>query len=230
KYDSNGRYASQDTSGFNETCKYDPVGNLVTRTKNGIEEKFTYDPLRQITLEERPHDSRQYLHDSTSNRVKDGEERWTFNPLDELESAGDMTFVYDLNGNMIEQKSNEGTVLYTYDTLNRLTQCERKNTRVSLTYDALGRKVGKTLFTKVNDIWKETSIETYFYDGKEEIGSLDTAGGIKQLRILGIPKRIVPSTIAIELAGNAYATVQDCQGNIRRLVKMKGKQDALDYL
>lgn len=230
KYDPNGRYASQEALGFNETCKYDPVGNLVTRTQNGIAEKFTYDPLRQITSEELLNDSRQYLHDSTSNRVRNGEERWTFNPLDESESAGDMTFVYDLNGNMIEQELDDATVLYTYDTLNRLIQCERNNTRVSLIYDALGRKVGKTLFTKMGDTWKETSIETYFYDGKEEIGSLDTAGGIKQLRILGIPKRVVPSTIAIELAGNAYAAVQDFQGNIRRLVKMKGKPDALDYL
>lgn len=200
---------SINTPFLQQKCTYDEVGNLIRLITNGHEKSFSYDDLDQLISE----NNLEYKYDSTLNRIKNNELDWQYNSLDECTS-----YQFDLNGNLI-QKGNSN---YRYDPLNRLIEAEIDNTKVCLTYDPLGRRIAKTVYIRTNGNWKINQQESYLYDGENDIGTIDANGQIKQLRILGISQRNIPSSIAIELEGRTYSPIQDVQGNIRGLVSLTG--------
>jgi RHS repeat-associated protein len=99
----------------------------------------------------------QYRYDANGNRTEraiasSGEtsgstiDRYVYDPCDRLVSAGETTFEYDKNGNLIAKKNLRKTSVYTYNASNRMTRarCIDADAKTvsdsSYLYDALGRR------------------------------------------------------------------------------------------
>ena len=109
-----------------------------------------------------------YDYDQHHNRTKKNQLLFDHTPLDELSVA-----TYDLNGNLTQN----GEFRYEYDALNRLIRARNNKVQVSFTYDAINRRSSKT----VNGIQ-----ESYLYHETEELGSFETDGAPKDLKIPGL--------------------------------------------
>jgi RHS repeat-associated protein len=217
KTDLKNRISNVDSPHFTQQCHYDSVNNLIQLTECETT-TYAYDLLNQLTSENYPDSSRTYVHDSAWNRVKQGLFDRKFNALDELEETKSEKFQYDLNGNLSRRITSEGSIDYQYDALNRLTAVDSGDTKITFLYDPLGRKLVKTKLQTTGDSWEEFSKTFYLYDGNCDIGSLDASGKIKDLRITGITKNLLPTTIALELEEKLYTPIQDTQGNTRKLL------------
>lgn len=96
-----------------------------------------------------PIDYVEYFYDAVGNRVRkveDGKETsYLYNEADMLLKDGDDTYIYDVNGNVVEKKSENGTVKYEYTTYNRLKGVYYPDgSNVEYGYDAMRRKVTRT--------------------------------------------------------------------------------------
>ena len=178
---------------------FDPAGNICQMRLQDKRQSYRYDELYQL-IEEPNH---KYLYDPINNRLEKDGQRYEINPLNQVASH----FEYDLNGNPIEGPG----VKYTYDALDRLIQVERPDQIITYTYDALHRCLSK-----------RSAMTTYFlYDGLNEIGSLNEALQIQELRILGAtPHAEIGAAIAIELQNKIYAPIHDLQGNLATLLPL----------
>lgn len=217
RFDRKGRQNSIESPFFKQSCSYDKVGNLIELVTNDSIKHFDYDDLNQMTSESNEENKFTYQHDSTLNRIKCNDIAWENNLLDELESTGLDKCFYDLNGNLSQRTNAEGITSYRYDPLNRLIEAQTANTKICFAYDSLDRKMSKQVYKMINDHWQLIDQEEYLYDGRHDIGTLEN-NQITQLRILGIEKRNMPTSVAIELEGQTFAPMHDCQGNIRGLI------------
>jgi RHS repeat-associated protein len=216
--DLRGQKASIESPYSSQECKYDPVGNLITRIDDGIEHEYSYDDLSQLTSENRGVQSFLYVHDSLYNRKKKNDKNSQVNALNELVSL-DNKCLHDLNGNQILKQTPSETFRFTYDPLNQLLEAVSDKQKVKFTYDPLGRRLTKAVYTATGYGWKETSYESYLYDGQNEIGAFTTSNTPKNLRTLGRAlHKEHPATIALELEGQIFAPILDVQGNIVRLI------------
>lgn len=191
---------------FKMTSSYHNIGmdfgpsSLVTKKTNSLtrDTDYAYDPLNQLTEE----NETSYNFDSLGN-PKDDE----VNELNQILATKDERFSYDENGNLVSRND----TIYSYDALDRLvciTYAEDR--KVHFTYDPLSRLVSK-----------ETHDEKklYLYNKDFEIGSMNTQGKIKELKILGLGiKGDIGATIAIEIDDKPYVPLHDLQGNIIGLV------------
>lgn len=200
---------------FSQACHFDEVGNLSDQIVDNLTEDYAYDDLSQLIQE--PEHS--YLYDSTFNRLKMDEEQCQNNPLDEQLTNGMFECSYDLKGNLITKSSKEQTQSFTFDPLNRLVEAVKGPQKVCFTYDPLGRRMSKTIHLLADAEWQESEKEHFLYDGNNDIGTIASDGTLKHLRIVGLAAHPeAPRTLAIEIEGKAYASLLDCQGNIRRLI------------
>lgn len=199
-----------------QDIKYDFIGNVIQYNLSdivGIENrKFTYDDLYQLTSE----NDHTYACDSIYNRVKKDDAPYTLNSLNQLLHETDTQYIHDTCGNVTSEVNSSGERVYTYDALDRLTSVTIGQQRYSYTYDADNRRMSKTHFSLINHQWKEQSQEKYIYQNQNEIGTVDEAGKITQLRLLGNIE--TDSTIAIEIQGRLYVPIHDLSGNIATLI------------
>lgn len=215
-----GRKSSIEYPQFTQTSVYDEEDNIIQFVTNGHSQQFTYDNLFQLTSEPTLDYNRQYVYDSTLNRIKIDGDLCQHNPLDELESTSTAQCAYDRNGNLASKVVASGSTTYHYDPLNRLIEAQTNDTKIQFQYDPLGRRVEKVIDQLVGDRWEFVQRERYIYDGDQDIGTVDEKGQIKQLRVNGIWQNHLPQPIAIELEGKAFAPITDHQGNIRRLIDL----------
>lgn len=219
-FNESGAISTIQSSYFSQSCMYDEADNLTSITTDNLQRNFTYDPLNQLLSEAAGEVTTTYLYDSTYNRTKVNKEPWISNALDELESTPSFFCSYDKNGNLKTLSSNSITKKYTYDPLNQLTAVEDGSSKVVLKYDPLGRRISKTT---------DAYTENYLYDGNNDIGTLDQQGRLKHLCVLGIEKNNISRPISIELEGNVFAPIIDCQGNVSRLVKLVSGEVSTSY-
>lgn len=59
--------------------------------------------------------------------------------------AGDISYTYDLNGNMISQTSDNGDIAYSYDYNNELLSVYNNNSVINYTYDYAGNRMRKSV-------------------------------------------------------------------------------------
>lgn len=111
---------------------YDPAGRL---TRAVLESTDPEIPDRELL----------YSYDAFGNRVEeviDGQARqYAVNALNQYIQAGDYSYTYDLDGNLIRQEGPGGVVLYSYDDLNRLVGVTKGDENWEYRYDALGSLV-----------------------------------------------------------------------------------------
>ncbi|MBS0653377.1 MAG: RHS repeat-associated core domain-containing protein, partial [Verrucomicrobia bacterium] len=206
-----GQRASIDSSYFSQVITaLDPIGNICEMRTEQQSSQYAYDDLYQLVQE----DGHTYRCDSHFNRLEKDGRPITLNSLDQLASAE-----YDPNGNPIFFNN----TAYTYDPLDRLIAIETSDLRLHFTYDTFHRRMSKTLHAKTSGSWQLIDQRNYFYDGQNEIGSTDSTGRIKELRVLGAtPTAEIGAAIAIELEEQIFAPISDLQGNIAALVSLNG--------
>ena len=212
---------------------YDAVGNLLQRSVTDslgcVTQKFSYDPWYQLASETGPF-TRTYSNDSLSNLLKKDDEDFAHDGLNQLVSAGETRCRYDLNGNLIEERTSQGSRHYTYDALDRLLSLENETLRVCFAYDPLHRRSQKTVYRKHNGDWLFEKQQNYFYDGDLEIGSCDAAGEIQELRVLGKGLAAdMGAAVFIELNGKTYIPIHDPVGHVACLLSANTGQVVENY-
>jgi RHS repeat-associated protein len=104
---------------------YDAAGNLINiADTKGQTTKYQYDPIGQLIQEVGPIGTLRYSHLPGGNRKQFESKgkiiQYQYNLSDQLENAGEETFKYDANGNLVERMGPRGVTRYTYDVENRL--------------------------------------------------------------------------------------------------------------
>lgn len=217
RYDLKGQKTHIQNPDFNQECRYDPAGNLTSNIIDGTQLTYTYDDLSQLTSE----NNSNYAFDSNYNRTSKNGQPEHHNDLDELLNG----CTHDLNGNLRLKKTSTDNVTFSYDPLNQLIECKNNQYLAKFTYDPLGRRLSKTLYSPSSQ-----HTQYYLYHNKEELGAFTPEGQIEQLRIPGLSiHKDISTTIAVELEGITYATLNDFQGNIRRLVSHPYTEKAISY-
>ena len=152
-YDLNGNTLSithKDKNGNNlETFQYTYNADgqrTQVESSEGVE-TYTYDLAGQLTAVTYPDGTTEtFAYDAVGNRVSANGEDYTTNELNQYLMAGDATFTYDDNGNLISRTDANGKTNYEYDARSRLVHVVRPDgTTWSCQYDALGNR------TQVND-------------------------------------------------------------------------------
>ncbi len=196
---------------------YDANGNRTSMTTLQGSTTYGYDAANQLTSVAYPDGRRAtYAYDAAGNRqwvTENGAiERYTTNPLNQYTQAGNATFGYDLNGNLISRTDASGTTTYQYDYENRLVRVNAPGGETwEYSYNALGQRTA----VRHNGIVTE-----YLYDpiGWEEVAAEYGADGALQARYvqgLGLVARLDP-------AGTAAYYAFDATGNTRQLTGPSG--------
>ncbi len=105
-YDADGRRTSMGTVDGVTQYKYDAAGQLIL---------VTLPDARTIQYEYDPAGNRTRVIDSLL-----GTTEYAANELNQITSAGDTTFAYDADGNLISESDSTGTTIYTWDGRNQL--------------------------------------------------------------------------------------------------------------
>ncbi len=197
-----------------QVLAFDPVGNIRQMQIQEEEITYTYDPLYQLTSESGTF-THHYSYDSLHNRLRKDHETYQINALQQVVSH----LEYDKNGNPVRQ----GNTQYTYDALDRLIQLKTPTLTQSFTYDSLHRCLSKTTLQN-----GQREVRHFLYDNQNEIGSLDEALNLKDLRILGhAPHAEIGAAVGIELQGKLYAPIHDLQGNIAVLLPIHHEEPSI---
>ena len=125
---------------------YDGDGRCTSMTTLDGAWQYEYDVLGQLVAATAPDGTRTaYAYDGLGNRVSvtvDGTPTaYQTNSLNQYTQAGDATYAYDADGNLVQVSSTEGTTTYTYDVENRLVGVTCGADTWQYVYDALGRRV-----------------------------------------------------------------------------------------
>ncbi len=190
---------------------FDPVGNLkkfsFTDPMGHIDATAAYDDLYQLT-EEVAVKTHTYTHDSISNRLSKDRASYSIDGRNMLLSTSEDAFIYDKNGNLLEQRSPVKTLRFAYDALDRLIKVSDGSQEVTYFYDNFHRRIAKCVNGEQH--------KYYIYLGQREVGFYDPAAQeLLEYRILGLGKGAeLGASIAIELQGKIYAPIHDHRGNI----------------
>jgi RHS repeat-associated protein len=192
-------------------------------SSENINSTYAYDASSQVEMENGEFNYK-YSYDSLSNRLNQNEDIASFDAHNRLVSDGKNTYNYNVNGCLIE-KSKDGKIWqYEYDALNRLIGITHDDCQVKYQYDAFSRRLSKT----VHDAQGSKTLR-YILDGNHEIGAVDEAGRISELRVLGTGSGAeFGAAIAIELGEHVYAPIHDFRGNVCCLVDID-KKSAVEF-
>ncbi len=107
---------------------------------------YEYDDLGQLTAWTAPDGQQvEYQYDALGNRllvIDNGvETKYTVNNLNQYRQVGNITYVYDDDGNMIQRIAPSGTSSYTYNDANRLVAVSSPQGNWNYTYDAFGNRI-----------------------------------------------------------------------------------------
>lgn len=230
-YDAFGRRTATTTNHWKEThLQYDSQGNLTQLLLEDQEGKtpfqFGYDDLNQL-IQENGH---QYQFDSLGNCVdKDGLQR-RHNALNQIVTISEAQYVYDKNGNLIEQRVGGTVVKYQYDAIDRLiavTQDQVMQTKYA--YDSFHRRISKECFVWNENKWTPTQKRHFLYVNEDEIGS-SIDGKMQELRVLGEGLGAeIGSSVAIETLEGIFIPIHNARGDICCLVNMETGQPTQTY-
>ena len=130
---------------------YDATGQRTSmETLDGIWE-YSYDLTGQLTSAvfsssnpEIPDQDLRYEYDSLGNRVRTIQNGavadYTANELNQYATAGEFTYRYDPDGNLVEELGPEGSRRFTYNALNQLVRVVTADGVWEYEYDALGNR------------------------------------------------------------------------------------------
>lgn len=219
------------------TYTLDPVGNRTRVDEtNGNYILWGYDDAYRLVSEERYtntgilENSGAYQYDTVGNRTQEtitpnGQTpqitNYTYNTLDQLQTAGTATYTYDARGNLEQIVDGANTTTYSWDALDRLTSVSMPNgDTADYVYDMNGRRVHQTI----------NGIQTnYLWDELSTFGDviLETNGSGTQLvsYVLGNGRLISQNR-----GGNLSYYLHDGQRSVRALTDSSGNiTDSYNY-
>jgi len=131
-YDALGRRVAMDTHYGRWTYGYDATGQLTRAVLVSTDPDI---PDQDLT----------YVYDAVGNRIRtiiNGElTEYTTNNMNQYVQVGDRAYVFDADGNLVQETGPDGMVIYTYNDENRLVAVTRGDDVWRYTFDALGNRV-----------------------------------------------------------------------------------------
>lgn len=240
QYDSLGRITRIEMPGWQQAAAdYDGAGNLRGKYTadplyGGFITTYSYDYLQQLDCEVGVFNSR-YRLDSLYNRVERDGVAAKFSDTHELLKDGVARYSYDMRGNLIKEVAlgdSSDVTSYDYDALNRLVSVTAGSVRTTYGYDPFHRRITKTHWNNGDGVWRAWKCERILFQGDNDIGTFNTLGRARSLRILGINQggaAEIGAAVAVELSGKIYIPVHDLQGNISCLIDKESGAAAVTY-
>ena len=129
----------------------------ITMTTSAGTFTYGYDGDGQlISVQEPGGQTITYEYDADGNRVAvvsgGTTTQYTANDLDEYTQAGDTTYRYDADGDLISSTNSSGTTTYSYNVLGQLTSAVSPSGTTTYTYDALGQLVSENVNGTVTNL------------------------------------------------------------------------------
>jgi RHS repeat-associated protein len=136
---------------------YDNQNLPITMTTAAGTFTYAYDADGQlISVQEPGGQTITYEYDAAGNRVavvsNGTTTQYAANDLNEYTQAGNTTFQYDANGDLISSTNGSGTTTYGYNVLGQLTRVVAPSGTTTYTYDALGQLVSEDVDGTVTDL------------------------------------------------------------------------------
>ena len=155
--------------------EYDMNGYVRKMTDKSGVWSYEYDLLGQLVKVTQPDKTTvQYVYDAAGNRVKEisgkTETKYTVNNLNQYTNAGEKTYTYDKNGNVITETENGITTTYTYDASNRCISISDGTDMTTYEYDVFGNRTKEIRNGEVTEyVWSpigsDCLVTAYFGDG-----------------------------------------------------------------
>lgn len=205
-------------------CGYDPCGNLIKIHQDDVAGKLTscyaYDALHHL-ISETGTAEHLYSFDSLHNRTKKNGILHDINALNQLIQQGNVSYEYDLNGNLSKKICTNKETTYRYDALDGLVAIISENKKTEYLYDSFHRRLRKTTYAKKNNAWTEADACTFLYQGDKEIGALDSRGKVLELRMLGLGNNgEIGAAVLLEIKGLTLCPIHDFRGNLAALINV----------
>ena len=189
---------------------YDETGSLKECVENDVGRiKYKYDKVGRLrTIIKEGGKTRSYEYDPAGNRISmngfDGKIiRYQYNMGNQLIRAGELSFEYDHDGNMVSKRDNDGLSSFLYDVNNFLTEVTTDEKRIiKYGYGPFGER----LFKEING--KKTA---YVHDNEDILWVLDAGGDIVSEYTHG-PGFDAPLSVRID--NKSYYLHADRMGNI----------------
>lgn len=203
---------------------YDSCGNLMKiHQQDAIGELtscYTYDSLHHLISETGPAEH-SYCFDSLGNRMSKNGISHEVNALNQLTQQGKVSYEYDPNGNQSKRICSTKETTYQYDALDRLTAVIKEDKKTEYLYDSFHRRLKKTSFIRQRSKWREVDSSIFLYQGDKEIGALDSAGKIIEMRALGLGNNgEIGAAVLLEIKDQTLCPLHDFRGNMVALVKV----------
>ncbi|MGD0918664.1 MAG: RHS repeat-associated core domain-containing protein, partial [Thermodesulfobacteriota bacterium] len=152
------------------TYSYDSEGNPIkVIDSTGRITQYVYDRAGQLTEEAGSYGKVNYSYLPGQNRAKmermGKAAQYSYNKVDQLLKAGEESFKYDANGNLIERQGPKGVTKYTYDSENHLVKVVLPDRHeISFGYAPTGER-----------IWRKdkSGLTWFFTDGLSVLAELD---------------------------------------------------------
>jgi RHS repeat-associated protein len=171
--------APDDSAVMDYSYARDRMDNILSKDTEHGSYVYSYDEIYQLTGADNPGtEDEAYTYDGAGNRMTsaDIQGTWTYNRNNELIGYADISFAYDLNGNLVRKVQGSQETSYLYDIENRLVRVEDgAGTFIAqYYYDPFGRR-----------LWKEVSGTRTCFSYSEEglIGEYTSSGS--QVRAYG---------------------------------------------
>jgi RHS repeat-associated protein len=162
------------------TYTYDDMDNIKTKSTEHGDYVYDYDDVYRLTKADNPDVQVPFLkdevftYDNVGNRLSSAGTTtpWDYNQNNELESYGDVVYIYDDNGNMIKKTVAGKVTSYVYNIEDRLAQVwDGEAGSGSLTAEYYYDPFGRRLYKEVD------GVRTYFYYADEGlVAEFDAAG------------------------------------------------------
>lgn len=192
------------------TYTYDNHGNRLTMTdKDGGITNYVYDGSHRLTKVTYPTgDFEEFIYDAMGNRIQLINQTdtigYAYNEADEIQMAGNISYVFDANGNMTSKTENGNTTYYHYDGRDRLTAIEFPDgTTNEYRYDPFGNRIE----------YKKGSgaLVKYVHDRNNVLQELDVSNN-KEAQYTSLLQ--MDSWLSMERDGSSYAYHKDGLGSI----------------
>jgi RHS repeat-associated protein len=203
-YDSRGRRMEMNTHYGKWTYGYDDLGQLTRAVLTSTDPEI---PNQDLT----------YIYDKLGNRIRTVENgvtrAYTTNNLNQYTKVGDTTYIFDLDGNLKEERAPGGTTVYAYNDENRMIGVTKGPDSWTYTYDAFGQRVASS---------ENGEVTEYVID---PVGLGNVVGEYRQRMPVVRPMTFVPGLMLVDDSGGRHYHVLDALGSIAGVTGEQGEME-----
>lgn len=193
----------------------DEIGNRISKTSKEGTENYSYDVLGQLTEVTYANGLHVvYTFDPAGNRTKvaeNGRETdYSANSLNQYREVGNISLLYDANGNMISRSGPSDTVMLNYNYNSQLSKVSNSDGSFEFAYDALGRRISKSVNGQVRE---------YLHDGVYLVSQITQSGTTIAQYFHNVA---LDEPLRMTRMGESYWYVLDGLGNVVQLTDLNG--------